>query len=65
MAARDKFVGGGRGQGPKPVREKATVYIESDVLTTLRVFCARSRRELSDVTTVALREYLDKQGAEA
>jgi len=54
-AARVRFVAGG---APKPEREKLTVYIESDVLTTLRVYCARERRELSDVTTEALRKLL-------
>jgi hypothetical protein len=48
---------------PKPEREKLTVYIERDVLTKLRVFCARERRELSDVTTEALRKLLADQDA--
>jgi len=59
-AARARFVAGG---APKPEREKLTVYIERDVLTKLRVFCARERRELSDVTTEALRKLLANQDA--
>jgi hypothetical protein len=47
----------------KPEREKLTVYIETDALTMLRVFCARTRRELSDVTTEALRKLLSDQSA--
>lgn len=58
--ARAKFVAGG---APKPGREKLTVYIDTDVLTTLRVFCARERRELSIVTTEALRKLLADQNA--
>jgi hypothetical protein len=56
-AARAKFVSGSTAK-PDRDREKLTVYIESDVLTTLRVFCARERKELSDVTTEALRKLL-------
>ena len=57
-AARAKFVAGG---AAKAAREKLTVYIDSDVLTMLRVFCARGRLELSDVTTDALRKLLADQ----
>jgi hypothetical protein len=60
--ARAKFVSGGTAKQEKD-REKLTVYIESGVLTTLRVFCARERRELSEVTTEALRKLLVGQDA--
>ena len=45
-------------------REKLTVYIDTDVLTMLRVHCARGRLELSDVTTEALRKLLVGQSKE-
>jgi hypothetical protein len=48
---------------PEREREKLTVYVDGDVLTTLRVYCARQRRELSDVTTEALRKLLAGQEA--
>jgi hypothetical protein len=42
-------------------REKLTIYVDREVLTSLRVFCARSRQELSEVTTAALSRFLADQ----
>lgn len=54
---RASFVAG-RTAVAKAAREKLTVYVDEDVLMTLRVFCARQRMELSEATTAALRAYL-------
>ena len=56
---RARFVVGSGAGAVKRDREKLTVYIDRDVMTALRIHCARERKELSDVTTAALAKLLD------
>lgn len=62
-AERARFVASGAGDAARRDREKLTIYVDREVLTTLRVFCARSRQELSEVTTAALSRFLANEDA--
>ena len=59
-AERARFVAATSEVTPRD-REKLTIYVDREVLTSLRVFCARSRQELSEVTTAALSRFLAEQ----
>lgn len=59
---RARFVSGGATE--KRAREKLTVYVDREVLTALRIHCARERKELSDVTTAALAKLLNVRTSE-
>jgi len=58
---RARFVSATSSEAAPRDREKLTIYVDREVLTSLRVFCARSRQELSEVTTAALSRFLAEQ----
>lgn len=59
------FEEGGNGEPSRLRREKAagerlTVHVPSDLARELRVMCAGERRSISDATTEALRDWMNR-----